>query len=274
MLKAAIVILSLGMLLSACQADAKSSAPAGIDPVELGAFSDAFFTEQMEALHIPGVSFIFVQGDEVVYANGYGVANLEAAAPMDTASHVVRIGSISRLFVAAAVMQLVERGEIDLDSDINQFLATFQLERDYPEQVTLAHLLMHTACIEDPPYVSHTDPKQLHPLGSFLAENMPSPAYPPGEVFLYSNYGYALAGLIVEQVSGISFNQYVEQNIFTPLKMTHSTYLIAPPLPEDIVTGYCYSDGELVPQPVDYDDDYPGGSILSTAEDISPCGDG
>lgn len=268
-LKAAIGILSLGLLLFACQADTKSTEPAGIDPAELQAFSDAFFEEQMEALHIPGVSFIFVQGDKVVYANGYGVANLESATPMDAASHVVRIGSISKLFVATAVMQLVERDELDLDTGINTYLEAFQFESDYTEPVTLAHLLTHTAGIEDPPYVSHTDPQQLQPLGSFLAGNMPSPSHPPGEVFLYSNYGYALAGLIVEEVSGIPFDQYVGQNIFTPLKMTHSRYLLAPPLPENMVTGYWYRDGELVPQPIDYDDDYPGGSIVSTAEDMS-----
>ncbi len=98
---------------------------------------------------------------------------------------------------------------------------------------------------------------------------MPPPTHPPGEVFIYSNYGYALAALIVEEISGTPFDQYVEQNILTPLEMTQSHYLLAPPLPENMMTGYLYRDGEQIPQPMDYDSDYPGGSIVSTAEDMS-----
>jgi CubicO group peptidase (beta-lactamase class C family) len=267
--KIAVVILSFALLLSACQTDGKPVVPVVIDPVELQAFADTFFAEQMETLYIPGVSFIFVQGGEVVYARGYGYANLETATSINADSSVVRIGSISKLFVATAVMQLVEQGKLDLHTDINQYLKTFQLESTYPEPVTLAHLLTHTAGFQDPPYFTYTDPAKVQPLGPFLAANMPSPTNPPGEVFTYSNYGYALAALIVEEVSGTPFDQYVEQNIFTPLKMNNSSYLLAPPLPENMVTGYWFRDGEQISQPMDYDDDYPGGSIVSTAEDMS-----
>jgi CubicO group peptidase (beta-lactamase class C family) len=264
-----VVVLSLTLLLSACQSDRKPAKPVVIDPVELQAFADTFFAEQMETLHIPGVTFIFVQGGEVVYASGYGYANLETATSINADSSVVRIGSVSKPFVATAVMQLVEQGKLDLHTDIDQYLTAFQLESTFPEPVTLAHLLTHRGGFEDPPYVTYTDPQQVQPLGPFLAANMPSPTYPPGEVFIYSNYGYALAALIVEEVAGIPFDQYVEQNIFTPLKMTQSSYLLAPPLPENMVTGYLYRDGEQIPQPIDYDDDYPGGSIISTAEDVT-----
>jgi CubicO group peptidase (beta-lactamase class C family) len=267
--KIVVVILSLTLLLSTCQADRKPVEPVVMDPVELQTFADTFFAEHMETLHIPGVTFVFVQGGEVVFASGYGYADLETATSIDADSSVVRIGSVSKLFVATAVMQLVERGELDLHTDINQYLTAFQLESTFPEPVTLAHLLTHTGGFVDPPYFTYTDPQKVPPLGPFLAADMPSPTYPPGEVFIYSNYGYALAALIVEEAAGIPFDQYVEQNIFTPLKMTRSSYLLAPPLPENLVTGYSYRDGEQIPQPIDYDDDYPGGSIVSTAEDMS-----
>jgi CubicO group peptidase (beta-lactamase class C family) len=265
----AILILALALLLSACQEYRKPVEPVVIDPVELQAFADTFFAEQMETLHIPGVTFVFVQGGKVVYTNGYGYAKLETATSMNVDLSVVRIGSVSKPFVATAVMQLVEQGKLDLHTDINQYLTSFQLDSTFPEPVTLAHLLTHTGGFLDPPYVTYTDPQQVQQLGPFLAANMPSPTYLPGEVFFYSNYGYALAGLMVEEVSGTPFDQYVEQNIFTPLKMTQSSYLLAPPLPENMVTGYLYQDGEQIPQPMDYDDDYPGGSIVSTAEDMS-----
>jgi CubicO group peptidase (beta-lactamase class C family) len=237
--------------------------------VKLQTFTDAFFAEQMETLHIPGVTFVFIQGDEVVYTNGYGYANLETGIPINAATHSVRIGSVSKLFVATAVMQLVEQGILDLDTDINQYLASFQVRNTYPKIVTLAHLLTHHGGFEDPPYVSNTDPYQVQPLGPFLAANMPQPTHPPGKVFIYSNYGFAMAALIVEEISGIPFDKYVEQKIFIPLEMTQSSYLLAPPLPENMVTGYKLQDGKLMPQPVDYNSNYPGGAIVSTAEDMS-----
>ncbi|MEW5870738.1 MAG: serine hydrolase domain-containing protein [Chloroflexota bacterium] len=88
-----------------------------IDPAELGDFADTFFTSQMDALHIPGAVFVFVQGDEVIYARGYGYASLEQQIPMEAANTVVRIGSISKSLVATAVMQLVEQGRLDLQCD-------------------------------------------------------------------------------------------------------------------------------------------------------------
>jgi CubicO group peptidase (beta-lactamase class C family) len=181
----------------------------------------------------------------------------------------MRIGSISKLFVATAVMQLVEQGKLDLDTDVNRYLTAFQLEDTFPQPVTLAHLLTHTAGFEDPPYATFTDPREVQPLGEHLAEKMPPRTHPPGEGFIYSSYGYALAALIVEEVSGTPFDRYVEQEIFKPLGMTHSRYLLALPLPENLATGYFYQDGVQVPQQVDYDEDYPGGSIVSTAEDMS-----
>ncbi len=264
-----VVVLTVVLLLSGCQSAREPVEPVAIDPVDLQAFADAFFAEQMEELHIPGLTFVFVQGGEVIYAQGYGSADLETGTPVDASSTVVRIGSISKPFVATAVMQLVEQGQLDLHTDINQYLTTFQLESKYRQPVTLAHLLTHTGGFEDPPYTSNTDPQQREPLGAHLASHMPPPTHQPGKDNIYSNYGYALAGMIVEEVSGLPFDEYVDQNIFEPLGMTRSHYLLAPPLPENLATGYFYQDGVQIPQPVDYDDDYPGGSIVSTAEEMA-----
>jgi CubicO group peptidase (beta-lactamase class C family) len=181
----------------------------------------------------------------------------------------VRIGSVSKTFVATAVMQLVEAGKVDLHTDVNEYLTSFQLEDTYRQPVTLAHLLTHTAGFQDPPYVSNTDPLLVEPLGEHLAAHMPPRSKRPGKTFVYSNYGYALAGLIVQEVSGIAFDQYVADNIFQPLGMTRSQYLVLPPIPENMATGYFYEYGVQVPQPMDYDNDYPGGSIVTTAEDMA-----
>jgi CubicO group peptidase (beta-lactamase class C family) len=269
MTKAATALLIISLLLTACQPIPREVEAVEIDPAELESFADRFFPAQMQELHIPGVSFVLVQDGEIVMAKGYGRADLEMGSAISAGSTVMRIGSVSKLFVATAVMQLVEQGKLDLPTDINRYLTAFQLGDTFPEPVTLAHLLTHTAGFEDPPYTSNTDPQQVQPLGPFLAANMPPRTHPPGKEFVYSSYGYALAALVVEEVSGTPFDQYVEQNIFAPLGMTQSRYLLAPPLPQSMATGYFCQDGAQIPQPMDYDSDYPGGSVVSTAEDMS-----
>ena len=269
MAKATVALLLILTLLPACGSAGHPVEAVAIDPAELASFCDQFFPAQMEKLHIPGVSFTVVQDGQVILAKGYGSADLATGSPISAETSVVRIGSVSKLFVATAVMQLVEQGRLDLDADVNRYLTAFQLEDTFPQPVTLAHLLTHTAGFEDPPYATYTDPHQVQPLSEHLAEKMPPRTHLPGKEFVYSSYGYALAALIVEEVSAMRFDQYVEEKIFRPLGMTHSRYLLAPPLPDNLATGYFYQDGVQVPQPVDYDDDYPAGSIVSTTEDMS-----
>lgn len=263
------ILCILAITLTACQSADAVVGPVIIDATELETFADVFFPTQMETLHIPGVVFVLVQDGRVVLAKGYGDADLADSISMSPDTTVMRIGSISKTFVATAVMQLVEQGKLDVHTDVNQYLTTFQLEDTYRKPVTLAHLLTHTAGFVDPPYVSNTDPAFVQPLGPYLAKAMPPRTNRPGKVFLYSNHGYALAAYIVEEVSGLPFDQYVAENILNPLDMDQSGYLISPPLPENLATGYFYEQGEQLPQPVDYDSDYPAGSIVATADDMT-----
>ena len=187
-----IVLSILVVSLTACQFADNGVQPVVVDPAELETFADAFFPAQMEELHIPGVIFVFAQDKKVILAKGYGEANLENGIPMLPDDTVMRIGSVSKTFVATAVMQLVEQGKLDLHTDVNQYLTAFQLEDTFRKPVTLAHLLTHTAGFEDPPYVSNTDPNLVQPLGAYLAKAMPPRIDRPGKVFRYSNHGYAL----------------------------------------------------------------------------------
>jgi CubicO group peptidase (beta-lactamase class C family) len=246
-----------------------STGPIEIEPLELETFTDEFFPEQMEELHIPGLIIVVVQDGEVLLAKGYGSANLERGETFTSDQTIVRIGSVSKLFVATSVMQMVERGLLDLHVDINEYLTAFQMEDTYPEPVTLAHLLTHTGGFQDPPYWSNTDPLAVEPLECYLAEHMPPRTAPPKDEFIYSNHGYALAAYVVEEVSGMPFDQYVIENILLPLGMEKSRYLLSPPLPDGLAIGYAYQDGEQIPQPMDYDSDYPGGSMVSTANDMA-----
>jgi CubicO group peptidase (beta-lactamase class C family) len=255
--------------LASCQG---SGAPAKSDVIEqarLAQFTDDFFSARMEPLGIPGLCFVLVRDGAVVLSTGYGVADIAYGAPIEPDSTLMRIGSVSKPFVAVAVMQLVETGQLSLDVDINRYLKSMQVQSGFTTPVTLAHLLTHTAGFEDPPYVSNTDPASVRPLAQFLAESMPPVTRMPGKSFTYSNYGYALAALVVEEVSGQPFDQYVSDHILRPLQMSDTSYLLAPPVPDNIATGYKLAAGAQEPQPIDYDSDYPGGSIVSTAADMS-----
>ena len=154
-------IISLAsFLLAACLPPQTQTAPVVIDRDELQNFSDVFFAEQLDSLHIPGVVVVFVQKGEVIFAKGYGYTNLGIPTPLDPESSIMRIGSISKPFVATAVMQLVEQGKLDLHTDVNRYFTTFQIKDSFPEPVTLAQLLTHTSGFEDPSYVSNTDPPE------------------------------------------------------------------------------------------------------------------
>ncbi|MFN2286234.1 MAG: serine hydrolase domain-containing protein, partial [Anaerolineae bacterium] len=240
----------------------------GVDPQALEAFADALFTEQLPRRNIPGAVLVVVQDGEVVLAKGYGFSDLETQTPF-SAETQVRIGSVSKLFVATAVMQLVEQGRLTLDADVNRYLTTFKIDKAYPQPVTIAHLLTHTAGFDMAYGDFNFDPAKVQPLGTYLKTHYSGRINPPGEIIAYSNYGYALLGYIVEQVSGMPFDQYVQEYILTPLGMTHSRYFYSPPAPEGLATGYSYLSGGRAPQSPDYDSEYPGGGLVSTGADMA-----
>jgi CubicO group peptidase (beta-lactamase class C family) len=255
--------------LTSCRGSGVSARSVAIEQASLAQFTDDFFPLRMETLGIPGLCFVLMEDGAVVLSMGYGVADIASGERVDPDSTLMRIGSVSKPFVAVAVMQLAEAGRLSLDVDINRYLKSMQVQSDFTTPVTLAHLLTHTGGFDGPPYVSNTDPASVEPLAQFLADSMPPVTSMPGTLFTYSNYGYALAALVVEEVSGQPFDQYVLDHILRPLQMSDTSYLLTPPVPENIATGYKLAAGAQEPQPIDYDGDYPGGSIVSTAGDMS-----
>jgi CubicO group peptidase (beta-lactamase class C family) len=242
------------------------------DPAELEAFLDAFFAEQMEALHIPGAVVVFVKDGEVFLAKGYGFADLENQKPVDPAQTLFRAGSVSKLFTATAIMQLAEQGRLNLDDPVNQYLQDFQLEDNYPAPVTIANLLTHTGGFDEKLTGMGTwDPAELIPLGEYLAANMPPRVMPPGDQISYSNHGYALAGYLVEEISGLPFAQYVDENIFQPLGMNRSSFEEPMParLAPDMAIGYVYGIGTYQPVPLDHLNVAPAGSLYATGTDMA-----
>jgi CubicO group peptidase (beta-lactamase class C family) len=242
------------------------------DPQELEAFLDEFFAALLEAYHIPGGTVAVVKDGELFFAKGYGYADLEKRIPVDPDETLFRPGSVSKLFTWTAVMQLVEQGTLNLSADVNTYLTGFKIPDTYPEPITLAHLMTHTAGFEDRVGIWARTAEGLEPLGEFLANNMPARVRPPGELAAYSNYGTALAGYIVEEVSGMPFEDYVEEHIYKPLDMQRSTFRQPLPLElaPDMAVGYTYENGAYKAGEFEYLKGMaPAGCMSATATDMA-----
>ncbi len=234
------------------------------DPEEVRRFLEPLFVDALATRGIGNAAFVLVGDGKELFKSGYGYADQAKKQPIDPDRSIYFAASLGKLFVATAVMQLVEQGKLDLDADVNSYLKHFQIEKNYTKPVTLANLLTHTGGFEDS-FLGAIMPAGGHisPLGEYLASHLRR-AMPPGEQFSYSNYGMALAGYIVEEVSGASFDQYVELHIFTSLGMSLSSF--RQPLPTDLLThlvGYepGYMPETLIP--------YPAGSLATTPHDMA-----
>jgi CubicO group peptidase (beta-lactamase class C family) len=241
---------------------------------DLEAFFDGAFAASMRSHSIASATISLVQDGELYFAKGYGYADRESRRPVDPERTLFRPGSISKLFTWTAVMQLVEQGKIDLDADVNRYLTDFQIPDTFPEPITMQHLMTHTPGFEDGAlgYLLIKDESQLVPLSASLAAHIPRRVRPPGTYSSYSNYGTALAGLIVANVSGVKFEEYVEENIFEPLGMTRSTF--REPLPAalapDMATSYRRENGAFEPGHFELISNFgPAGGLSSTATDMA-----
>jgi CubicO group peptidase (beta-lactamase class C family) len=228
----------------------------------------------MKKHSLPGATVVVVHGGEVVHSRGYGYADVEAGRPFDAGTSVFRTASVSKLFTATAVMQLVEQGRIDLDADVNRYL-DFRVPDTYPEPITMRHLLTHTAGFDERllgSSASRRRPEAVLAARQYLTSPDAAPRVrPPGQVISYSNYGMALAGYIVERVAGKPFAQYVDDHIHAPLGMSRSTF--AEPLParleNDRVRAYRFHRGRHEALPITFESDGPAGSQFSTGADLA-----
>lgn len=192
---------------------------------DVGAFMDEKIPGQLKKLRVPGAAVSVVADGRQTFAKGYGLADTENERPIVAERTTLHINSVSKLFTATAVMQLVEQGKLDLDTDVNEYLTEFDIRDTYPgNPVTLRHLLTHTAGFEDPLISLDHGSGDSPGLGEYLADRQPERVRPPGQVHSYSDYGFDLAGYLVQVRSGVPFERYVEQQIFAPLGMTNTMF--------------------------------------------------
>jgi len=242
-----------------------------MDADQISAFFDDLIPRQLAERHIPGAVIVVVRDGNILFEGGYGYANLEQQIKVDPETSLFRIASITKLFTWTAVMQMVEQGKLDLDADVNQYL-DFQIPNTFPQPITMKDLMTHTAGFEDQGYATYAaQPVAIVPLGQWLPAHIPARVFPPGQVPAYSNYGTNLAGYIVERLSGVAWDTYVEQNILKPLGMAQTT--TQQPLPEALqpgmATGYLYAGGKFIPQDFDLLSPPAAGGMSATGSDMA-----
>ena len=241
------------------------------DRAELEAFLDGVMAANLADKHVNGATVAVVKDGALFFAKGYGFADAKQRNPVSGERSLFRIGSISKLFTWTAVMQLVEQGKLDLDTDVNKYL-DFKIPDTYPQPITLRHVMTHTPGFEeDGRDLITSDTTRMLTLGKWLATHIPGRVRPPGTYSSYSNYATAMAGYIVERVSGMSFDDYIEQHILTPLGMTQTT--TRQPLPAKFATdmsgGFRWTGGEFKSEKFEIVHPAPAGSIGSSATDMA-----
>lgn len=217
----------------------------------------------------PGAAAIVVRNGEVLLRGGYGMADLELGVALRP-EHSFRIGSVTKQFTGAAILMLAKEGKLTLDDRLTRFFP------DYPtggRTVTVQHLLAHTSGIR-----SYTDMPEWEPtiredrtVDEMIALFRDEPFdFEPGSRWAYSNSGYFLLGAIIEQVSGMSYADFIANRIFGPLGMDGSSYDITPRITPNRVRGYSRNaDGWVNADFISMTHPYAAGSLLSTVDDLA-----
>jgi CubicO group peptidase (beta-lactamase class C family) len=253
---------------SASEPAARKGAPE-MTASDVGAFLDGALPPQLAHEDIAGAVVAVVRNGQLLFAKGYGFADVARKTPVSAEETLFRPGSVSKLFTWTAVMQLAEQGKLDLDRDVNAYI-DFEIPKKFGTPITMRNLLTHTPGFEEVlKELLINDTAKLKPLGIYLKEHVPQRIFPPGVTPAYSNYGGSLAGYIVERVSGEPFADYIDRHILEPLGMTRSTF--RQPLPGPLVPlmSKGYLSSSQPPRPFEVIQMAPAGSMSLTAVDIS-----
>lgn len=258
-------------LATAFAVTAAAQQPAARPPIDSGALAvllDSLVPSAMRAERIPGAVVSVVSGGRIIFQRGYGVADIATGRRMSPDSTIIRIGSISKVMTAVAAAQLVDRGRVRLDADVNQYLRSVKVPPTYSTPITTFHLLTHTAALDEiRPGTQVERSRDVLPLGTFLRPRLVRYA-PPGIATAYSTYGVTLAGLLVEDVSGMGFEDYLRRNVWLPLGMRHTSIVVPSSDQRLVAKPYDVDNDKVVEAPWEWYHTTPASSVNSTAADM------
>ncbi|MCU5331083.1 beta-lactamase family protein [Bacillus wiedmannii] len=250
---------------------AETVTPITLNPKDVDAFTNKVIPEKMKKENAAGVALVVVKDNQILFQKGFGFSDKEKSTPIDPKKTVFRLASISKVFTASAVMQLVEQGKIDINKDIVNYMGGLKYQNKMGEPVTMEHLLTHTTGFDyvDPrPEDIHYQENDYTMLKDYVEDNMPTVVRKPGDTYTYDNFASMLQGYIVQSLTNTPFYKYMAKNIFYPLEMHNSSFVMTNFIKEKLATGYD-AKGNVIPFYQTRPTDMPQGSMFSTGSDVA-----
>jgi CubicO group peptidase (beta-lactamase class C family) len=258
-------IILLMILLSGCNPRGSADSP-------VAQALDQYFSSQFPADE-PGGAVLLINGDSVIFSKGYGLANMETKEPVTTGT-LFNLGSISKTFVANSILLLHDQGKLSLEDSLFEYFPTFK-NKSIAQQVKIKHLLTHTSGLPD---IRNVAADTSHYLTAKDMENWApvmqsdSLLFPPGSEFEYSNPAFNGLAMIVEQVSGVKWQKFVEDNIFRPSHMEMSTITDGAHPSEKVSHGYVKNKGIWTEDDYGEEPTFPAagnGGVWSSVEELA-----
>lgn len=226
--------------------------------------------EEMARRHLVGAVVVVVDREGVILAQGYGYADLDQQTPVRPDYSTFRVASVSKLLTTTAVMQLVERGSVELDREISAYIQGVEFPHRDERPITPRHLLTHSAGVSEGfiGSLARTREDWLS-LREYMGRGLPGQFAPAGEIISYANYDIGLAGLLVESVSGRPFHETVSREILQPLGMRRSSFGMEPAVLDGLAQGYVFASGSQRLIPVDFRNNRASGGLVTTGLDMA-----
>ncbi|HZN12171.1 MAG TPA: serine hydrolase, partial [Blastocatellia bacterium] len=265
--------LCLALALALALAGAAPAPPADrarADYAPVARLLEKFIAREMADKELPAVSVALVDDQQTVWVAGFGLADPQAKTPAG-AETVYRVGSVSKLFTDLAVMQLVERGTLDLDAPVERYLPDFKPRNSFGRPVTLRQLMSHrSGLVREPPVGNYFDPSGPSLAATVASLNRTALVYAPGARIKYSNAAIAAVGYVLERAQREPFPRYLKRALLEPLGMGASGFEPTPEITRHLARAFMWTiDGRVFPAPTFELGIAPAGSMYTSVADLA-----
>lgn len=230
---------------------------------------ESFIQREMAEKQLPALSLALVDDQQIVWAQGFGFADPNAKIPA-TAGTIYRAGSVSKLFTDIGIMQLVERGELDLDAPVTRYLPDFRPKNPFGKPITLRELMSHrSGLVREPPVGHYFDPSEPPVRATVDSLNSTTLVYAPGTHTKYSNAGITVAGYVLERLKATPYAEYLKHAVLEPMGLTESAFAPTPQLAPSLAKAYMWTyEGRTFPAPVFQLGIGPAGSLYTSVVEL------
>lgn len=259
------------LLLSASvRADDQANIAPRSDYAAIAARLQSMILQELEDKQLPAFSVALVDGNQIVWAQGFGYQDPEHKIPA-TAHTIYRVGSVSKLFTDIGIMQMVEAGKINLDAPVSQYIPDFHPANPFQDAITLRELMSHrSGLLREPPIGNYFDPTEPALKATVRSMNSTELVYEPGTHLKYSNAGIAVVGYTLEELNHQPFPEYLKQAVLRPMGMNESAFAPEPALLRNLAKAYMWSyDGLKSPAPTFELGLAPAGCMYSSVTDLA-----